>query len=138
MSSERASKTLARSSVMLADVLDSSHVPTPTRCPRRKIRCAVRRERRSATWRGPRTGTCAGWSTAAITTTSRLPPRSAAVSRLRDTGPGAGPVSQDQTPTATFLRHRCVVLKFQDQTMTSLCGPKKNFRTRSQPAWQSW
>ena len=43
------------------------------------------------------------------------------------------PVSQDQTLTATFLRRHCVVLKFQDQTITSLSVPKK-FRTRLQPA----
>ncbi len=34
------------------------------------------------------------------------------------------PVSQDQTTTVQFLRRRCVVLKFQDQTTTSLCGPE--------------
>ena len=39
-------------------------------------------------------------------------------------GPHVNPVSQDQTMTVQFLRHRCVVLKFQDQTMTLLCGPE--------------
>ncbi len=35
------------------------------------------------------------------------------------------PVSQDQTPTATFLRRLCLVLKFQGQTTMLLSGPKK-------------
>ncbi len=34
-------------------------------------------------------------------------------------------MSQDQTPTATFLQRRCVVLTFQDQTMMWLSSPKK-------------
>ena len=34
------------------------------------------------------------------------------------------PVSQDQTMTVLFLQRHCVVLKFQDQTTTSLCGPE--------------
>ncbi len=57
-----------------------------------------------------------------------------------------GPVSQDQTTTVLFFRHRCVVLKFQDHTMTGHCpvlgGPclvlkfqeiSGNFRTRERP-----
>ena len=31
------------------------------------------------------------------------------------------PVSQDQTTTILFFRRRCVVLKFQDHTMTGRC-----------------
>ncbi len=53
----------------------------------------------------------------------------------RAVNPGCDPVSHDQTPTATFLQRRCVVLKFQVQTTTSLSGPH---RTRFWPAWQSW